>query len=154
MLESPSETVVRSLAAFAWGLPFGLAYLGRSGRSVGLAYLGCSILVDLARPCRSGHLELAYLDRSAHELAYLDCSARVELAYLGRSARVDLAYLGRSGRSNEFQCFLALAHHSHHLAQVSELELCQWALTRERGTIWFSCSIALSLASGLFRVFS
>jgi len=165
MLESPSETVVRSLAEFAWGLPFDLAYLGRSGRSVGLAYLGHSILVDLACPCRSGHLELAYLDRSAHELAYLDCSARVELAYLdcsarvelaylGRSARVDLAYLGRSGRSNEFQCFLALAHHSHHLAQVSELELCQWALTRERGTIWFSCSIALSLASGLFRVFS
>ena len=146
--------MVRSLAELAWGLPFDLAYLGRSGRSVGLAYLGHSILVDLACPCRSGHLELAYLDRSAHELAYLDCSARVELAYLGRSARVDLAYLGRSGRSNEFQCFLALAHHSHHLAQVSELELCQWALTRERGTIWFSCSIALSLASGLFRVFS
>jgi len=96
MLESPSETVVRSLAEFAWGLPFDLAYLGRSGRSVGLAYLGHSILVDLACPCRSGHLELAYLDRSAHELAYLDCSARVELAYLGRSARVDLAYLGRS----------------------------------------------------------
>ena len=154
MLESPSETVVRSLAELAWGLPFDLAYLGRSGRSVGLAYLGHSILVDLACPCRSGHLELAYLDRSAHELAYLDCSARVELAYLGRSARVDLAYLGRSGRSNEFQCFLALAHHSHHLAQVSELELCQWALTREHGTIWFSCSIALSLASVLFRVFS
>ena len=144
MLESPSETVVRSLAEFAWGLPFDLAYLGRSGRSVGLAYLGRSILVNLARPCRSGHLELAYLD----------CSARVELAYLGRSARVELAYLGRSGRSNEFQCFLALAHHSHHLAQVLELELCQWALTREHGTIWFSCSIALSLALVLFRVFS
>ena len=133
MLESPSETVVRSLAEFAWGLPLDLAYFGRSGHSVGLTYLGRSVLVDLACPCRYGHLELVYLDCSAHEPVYLDCSAPVELAYLGRSVLVDLAYLGRSGRSNGFQCFLALAHHSHHLTRVLEFELCQWALTRSMG---------------------